>query len=812
VTDLGYALRQLARAPMFAVIVILTVALGIGANTAIFSLVRAVVLQPLPYGDPDQLVMIWGKQEKGALTHLSGPEARDYAAESATFANVAVYLGTAANLTGGQDPERVVAVAVTPNMFDTLGVQPLVGRGFTPTDDPQALADAVVLSHSLWQRRFGGSRDVLDRRILVDGAQMRVAGVMPQGFKLPLDFADDRPSELWRALDIHDPSWGSWGDHSLVGVARLRDGVTPTKATATLRALEDRWIHDKVGGGWTDRDIKRRAAIPVADLVLGDVRVAVWVVAGAVALILLIACANVANLLLARSDNRHREIAVRTAIGASRARVLRQLLTESVVLFALGGAVGLGMAYLAMRAILLMRPPGIPRIENVGLDGGVLAFTTLLAVATGILFGLAPAIELTRPDLTTPLKEGGWSGSGSRRGQRFRGFLAVLQMAFSVVLLVGALLLVRTFVELRRIDLGFNPQQALTLRTTFTPAAYPTDADVIRTVRTLRRRFAEFPGVEAVGATRLLPLSGTIGDWSITLEGRQRQPGENPNGDWQVVTPGYFESMGIRLVRGRLFAETDSENAPVVAVINETMARRYWPNDEAIGKRFRVNSDRYPWVTVVGIVGQVRHNAITEPPRAEMYVPHAQWAVAGASTRRAMTFVLRTSGDPLALLSAVRETVRSIDPNLPLADVQTLEQVSGGALSQARFTTLLLGLFAVLAALLATIGIYGVISLLVARRRREIGIRMALGARPGSILGMVMGRGMALASLGVAAGIVTAAALSRVVATLLYGVTQFDPFTFAAVPVALTVVALCACIIPARRAARVSPIVALREE
>ena len=494
---------------------------------------------------------------------------------------------------------------------------------------------ATLLSHSLWQRRFGGSRDILDRHILVDGAQARVIGVMPAAFKLPLDFSDDRPSELWQPLDLRTPDWGFWGNHSLIGVARLRDGVTPERATLTMRALEDRWIRDKVGGGWNDKDVTRRAAVPIKDLVLGDVRSALWVLFGAVGAILIIACANVANLMLAKSDGRHREIAVRTAIGASRARVVRQLLTETLLLSGIGGAAGLGLAYLGLRALLVVRPPGIPRIDAVGLDGGVLAFTMFLALATGLLFGVAPALALTRSDLNTPLKEGGWGGSGGRMGQRFRGSLAVTQMAFSVVLLIGAVLLVRSFIELRRIDLGFNPSHALTVRTTLPVAAYPADADVIRVVRTLRRRFAEFPGVQSVGATRLLPLSGTIGNWSITLEGRPTLPGENPNGDWQVVTPGYFESMGMTLVRGRFIAETDDENAPVVAVVNDTMARRYWPNDDAIGKRFRANSDRYPWITVVGVVGQVRHNAITEKPRAEMYVPHAQWGAAGGSTRRA---------------------------------------------------------------------------------------------------------------------------------------------------------------------------------
>jgi putative ABC transport system permease protein len=811
-SDVAYAFRRLARAPGYAAISVVTLALGIGANTAVFSLVKTVVIAPLPYGDPDRLTMLWGTIEKGATTYLSGPELRDYAAETRTFANVAAYTGAAANLTGGQEPERVVAAAVSPNIFATLGVPALVGHAFTPSGDPQEMADEVVLSYSLWQRRFGESRDIVGQRILVDGAQTTVIGVMPAEFRLPLDFGDDRPSELWRPLDLRTPEWAAWGNHSLIGVARLRGAVSLELATATMHQLEDRWIRDQVGGGWNDRDIVRRAAVPIKDLVLGDVRPALWVLLGAVGVILVIACANVANLMLAKSDQRYREIAVRTAMGASRGRIVQQLLSESLLLSALGGAAGLGIAALGMRALLILHPPGIPRIEQAGLDFSVLAFTLGLALATGVVFGMAPALELSRADLNTPLRESGWTGTTGRASQRFRDSLAVAQMAFSVVLLIGALLLVRSFIELRRIDLGFNPRNVLTFRVVLPVASYAQDADAIRVVQTLRQRFAELPGVRAVGATRLLPLTGTIGDWSITLEGREKAPGENPNGDWQVVTPGYFESMGMKLARGRSFAETDNEKAPIVAVINDTMAARYWPGEDPIGKRFRVSREPFPWITIVGIVAQIRHNAVTEKARAEMYVPHGQWGAAGGSTRRAMTFVIRTSADPLGVFPHVRETVRSLDSNLPLAEVRTLEQVSADALSQARFTTLLLCLFAGLALALATIGIYGVISLLVARRRREIGIRMALGAYSTTIVGMVVGRGMTLAAVGVGLGLVAAAGLTRVVASLLYAVTPFDPVTFTAVPVLLASVALMACVIPAGRAARLNPVVALREE
>jgi putative ABC transport system permease protein len=403
-------------------------------------------------------------------------------------------------------------------------------------------------------------------------------------------------------------------------------------------------------------------------------------------------------------------------------------------------------------------------------------------------------------------------GSVGRRRQRFRDSLAVGQMACSVVLLIGALLVVRSFVELRRVDLGFNPARVLTARVTLPPVAYAKDADAIRVMRTLKRGLADLPGVQAVGATRLLPLTGTIGNWSITQEGRPKAPGENPNGDWQVVTPGYFESMGIRLVRGRFLLDTDDEHAPVVAVINETMAARYWPGQDAIGKRFRIGGLSTPWVTIVGLSGEVRHNTVTEKPRAEMYIAHAQWGIAGASTRRAMTFTIRTTADPLAIVPRMREVVRSIDPTLPVSEVRTLDAIAADALSQARFTMLLLGLFAALALTLAAVGVYSLTSLLIARRRKEIGIRIALGARTTEIVAMVVGRGIRLAVVGVGLGLLTAAGVSRVMVSVLYAVAPTDPLTFVAVAAILLGVALLACVIPAARAARLDPIAALRQE
>ena len=810
--DVKYAARVLRQRPTFSLAALLILSLGIGANTAIFSVVKAVVLTPLPYADPDRVAMIWGKIERGSVTNLSGPEVHDYTAEAGTFTNVAVYADTASILTGGGEPERVAAGLVSPNTFETLGIPAMAGRAFLSSDDAAKIADQVVLSDTLWRRRFGGSRDIVGQRIIVDGSSSLVVGVMPAAFRLPLDFGDDRPSEIWRPLDLRSPQWAGWGNHSLIGFARLRDGVSPSMATATMRKLEDRWIQDRVGGGWNDRDIQRRAAVPVKDLVLGDVSYSLWILLGAVGVILIIACANVANLMLANADERRREIAVRMAIGASRPRIARLLLIEGVLLSTSGGVVGIGIAFIALRALLAFGPTSVPRIGQVGLDTGVLLFTLLVSIATGVLFGSAPVAELSRPDLNRSLKESGRTGTVGRGSQRFRDGLVVAQMALSVVLLIGAFLLLRSFMALERIALGFNPDSALTVRITLPPKTYSNGTDAIRMIRAIRQQIADLPGVRAVGATRLLPLTGTIGNWSITQEDHVKQPGENPNGDWQVVTPGYFESMGIPLVRGRTFSDSDNEHSPIVAVISQTMAERYWPGEDALGKRFSIGGPAAPWITVVGLVGHVRHSSLIERPRAEMYVPHAQWAAAGASTRLAMTFVIRTAGDPLAILPRVRGAVRSLDPLLPLSEGRTLRHVAGDALSQARFATTLLALFAGLALALAALGIYGLISLLIVRRRREIGIRMALGARSREILLMVVGRGMMLVAVGLVVGLTGAGLLTRVLSSLLYGVRPFDPATYIEVPAILAGVAVLACAIPARRAAHFDPITALRQE
>jgi len=545
-------------------------------------------------------------------------------------------------------------------------------------------------------------------------------------------------------------------------------------------------------------------------MVAGGVRPRLLLLRGAVMVILVTACANVANLLLARADVRRQEVAVRAALGAGRADLARQLLTESVTLSMIGGAFSLAVAWAALRLVVVLRPAGLPRVDEVSLDLPVLGAAAVLAMVTGVVFGLAPALRLSRPNLSGVLGDSGRSLSPGRARKVARGALVVAQVASSLVLALGAGLLIRSLVELNRVDLGFDPRGVLTAQLQVPAPDYPQNAEVVRFYRQLVERIRELPGVTDAGAVRILPLSRSIGDWSITIEGRPFDPMENPNADFQAVTPGYFSAMGVVMLRGRPISEADHEDAPLSAVINETMAERYWPGEDALGRRFRMGTADQPWLSIVGIARTVRHNEVTEAPRAEMYVPHAQLPREIGSTPRGMALVVRTSGDPLALAGPVREAVRVLDRNLPVSDLRPLAAVAADALAQPRFTTWLLGVFAALALALAAVGIYGTVSLLMAERSAEVGIRMALGADPGSILRLVMGQGLSLAGAGVAIGLAGGVALTRGIASLVYGVGTLDPLTFVAVPALLCAVAALACLVPARRAASLDPVLTLR--
>ena len=811
--NLRHAARLLLKARGFTVAAVVTLALGIGANTAIFSLVKTVMLQPLPYKDPEQLVMVWNAANRGEATWLSNRELLSYREDARSFSQVAAYVESDANVTGGQDPERVRAAAVTANIFDTLGVTPLLGRSFATGEDGPGAAPTVILGHTLWQRRFGRAPDIVGKTLQISGRPRTVIGVMPASVRLPVDYRATRPTELWFPLVLDPADLGQWGSRSNFVFGRLASGVEPSAATSELEVIAKRWITAGFVKDHGDRTLFR-TAIPVQEFVTGDARRPLLVLLGAVGVVLLVACANVVNLLLARADSRRREVAVRTALGARRGDLVRQLLTESVLLSSVGGLAGLALARAAMQILVTLRPAGLPRVEEVGIDPNALAFTAGLSIATGLLFGLLPAVQLSRQGVSAVLNESGRSGAQGKVRHLVRRGLVVAQLAFSVILVVGAGLLLRTLVALNQIDLGFNPDRVLTAQVQLTTTDYPTDADVIRFYRQVTERLEVAPGVTSAGAVRMLPLIRTIGDWSITIEGRPlASPNENPNADYQSATPGYFRTMGTTLLRGRLLTNADREDAPLVVVINDTMAERYWPGQDAIGKRFQMGGtgSTRPPMTIVGIVRTSRHNAVVEEPRAEMYLPHAQLPQSVGGPGRGLAIVIKTEQDPLTAVTPLRELVRSIDPNLPLADVRTMSDITARALAAPRFAAWLLGLFAVLALTLAAIGTYATISLLVAERAQEIGIRIALGAERSTILRWVLGEGLALAAAGITIGIIGALVLSRALETLLYGVEALDLVTFTMVPIVLAMVAVLASLTPARRAASMDPATALRQ-
>ncbi len=809
VQNLRFALRQFARRPGFTLVAAVTLALGIGANTAIFSVVSSVLLRPLPYADADGLVTVWNSLTGSGFVSLSEPELIDYREEIGSFDKLAAYRFTESNLTGDGEPERIPAARVTANLFGTLGRPPAVGRAFTAGEDRPDRDNVVILSEGLWQRRFGGDPSVVGRTIQVDGRARTVIGVMPPGFRLPADLENEQPSEMWLPLALDPENLAGRGQHFLQAVARLAPGATPAQATAELELLTRHWVAE----GIVQDEAFTAFAVPLRDEVIGDIRQALLILFAAVGFVLLIACANVANLMLARADERSREFAVRTALGADRGRIVGQLLTESLVLALLGGAAGLILAAWGIEAIGGLAPATIPGLDAVSLDAKVLAFTALVSIVAAIVFSVLPAIQTVGRDVISPLKEGGQNASAGRGRQRARRSLAVAEVALAVVLVIGAGLLFRSFQEMRQVELGFDPENVLTFQLTLPQADYAGSERMIDFYAELRDRVEATSGVHSVGATALLPLDQSIGDWGIDIEGRERGPGERFQGYLQIITPGYLESMRIPLVSGREMEETDRADGQPVVVINERMAERYWPGEEALGRRLRIRADDPgPWFTVVGVVADIRHNAIIEEPRHEMYFPHAQLPLALGGTTAAMNLVVRTTGQPLAMTASIREIVRSIDPNLPLANVRTMERVVDRALAKPRFTMVLLGVFAALALLLGAVGIYGVMAYGVTRRSREIGIRMALGAGTGSIIRMVVLQGIAIVGSGVALGLTAAFALSGVVASLLYGVSATDPLTFLSVPMLLGFIALAAAWLPARRATRMDPVVALRAD
>ncbi|MGE3277713.1 MAG: ABC transporter permease [Vicinamibacterales bacterium] len=811
--DVRIAVRGLLRSPGFTVAALVTLALGLGATAAMFSVVQSVILEPLPYARPGDRVLIWSRWTSFDKTWLSDEEILDYRRLSRTMTDVAGWTSGQQNLTGDGDPVRIGVGFVMANTFDVLGARPLLGRVFRPEEDVPDGPPVAVLGYRLWQARYGGDPGIVGRTILLNDVPVEVLGVMPQGFRLPTDFTEDaaEPSELWRPIQF-DPANLSRGSHGYYAAGVLAPGQSAASASAELAGLTRQMTAD---GLYPEAMRFTAFAVPLEEEIRGAVKPAMWLLSGAVLFLLLIACTNVANLLLVRGDARVREIAVRTAIGASPRTLVRQLLVESLVLALAGAALGLALAAGALRVLVALAPASLPPLAPIALDGRVVLFAMGLGLLTTLLFGLAPALRALRVDLVDSLREGGHQATVGGKRQRARGLLVSAEVALAVILVIGAGLMIRSLAALGRVDLGFDPDHVLTMRLALPQASYETPEEVAGFYRRLLDEVRGMSGVEAAGVVRVLPLATTIGDYGLDVDGYEESPGHNAKGDWQIVSAGAFEAMGARLVRGRWFTEADTEDAAPVAVINETMARTYWRDEAgAIGGRIRVgsNADR-PWATVVGIVADERHNGVTGIVKEKFYIPHPQWpVVTGGSVIRNVFLVARTTGDPMAAAAPIRAAVRRMDPKLPVASVRPMQEVVAAALATPRLTGFLLSAFAAIALALAAVGIYGVLAYFVARRTHEIGIRIAVGANDAGVLALIMGHGLRLAGAGILVGTGAALLLTRLMSSLLYGVAPSDPVTFVVVPVALAAVAALASAIPALRAMRVSPVVALRSE
>jgi putative ABC transport system permease protein len=799
--DLRYGARMLIKKPGFTLFVVVTLALGIGANTAIFSVVNGVFLSALPYPQPEQLAMIRPASEGLA----SYPIFADWRDRNQTFQGMAAMNADAFTLTGVGEPEKIRAARVTANFFQLMGVNPARGRGFTTENERPGNHRTVILGHGLWQRRFGGDPGILNRTILLDGAPFVIVGIMAPEFKFP-EYAD-----MWMPLVTNGSIRTERGGFWLNLVGRLKPGVTQTAAQADLNLIA-KHVADQLG---LEDSLFSGSGVTVAPLLehtVGSLRKNLIILFGAVLLVLLIACANVANILLARAAIRSREVAVRAALGAGRWRIIRQLLTENILLAVLGGALGVLLAWWGLRLLLALSPTDIPRLDNIRLDARVLWFTLALSLLTGLGVGLAPALQATRLELNQALKEGWSGGAWSRRANRIRAVFIVTEVALTLALLVGAGLLVRSFWRLTQVNLGFRADQLLTLQLELPPSKYP-GSQAVSFYSRLQERLSALPGVEGVSAASNILLSEAPLSSEFTVENR---PPIDESFELPItsVQPNYFKTMGIQLLRGRAFTAQDTRDSPKVGIVNETFVNLYFPNEDPIGKRFRFDLFRFDqpvtagqWITIVGVVGDTRRQGLDKPIRIESWLPYTQFE---EESPLSMEVALRTTGDPLALSHAAREAVWSLDSNLPILKIQTMERILSEKMALRRWNMLLLGLFALVALILAAVGIYGVMNYAVTQRTHEIGVRMALGATSRDVLWLVVRQGLLLAQIGVAIGTGAALALTRILKNLLFGVSATDPATFVGIALMLTSVALIASYIPARRATKVDPLVALR--
>jgi len=814
-SDVRFAVRSLAHRPGLTLAATLTLALGIGATSTVFSVVKHVLLTPLPYDRPEGVVAVWSAWKGFDRTWLSYDEWEGWKARVAAFSDIALYTDGAATI-DGDSPQRVAAANVQANLFSVLGVRAERGRTFTPDEDRPGGPTVALLSHELWERRFGSDPAVIGQKIQVSGNSTLIVGVLPADFKLPIDYSSGRRTDLYapmqldatRAGAVPGPAFPRGGaSHGFYSVARLAPGATAATANAQLRTL----VAELEKFGYMANRSFHAFTIPIEEQITGPVRPVLLIVFGAVVLVLLIACANVAGLLLVRGEARRRELAVRVALGAGSTRLARLLITESGVLATLGAAAGVVFATVTVRLLRSHAPPGLPRVAETSIDWTVLAFALITAVLTALLTGILPLVHAEALAPSRELREGGRGSTSGRARLQWRQALVAVEIALAVVLVAGSGLMIRTVRNLLSIDPGFNADGVLTMSVSTPSNWYPDSIRVVAFWNDLQQRAAAIPGVKRVAAVRLLPLATEMGDWGLTVEGYTPPPNQGTPGDWQVVTPGYFETMGVNVRKGRPFSAGDDMSGPLAMIVNRAFVQEYLSGREPIGVRVRIGArDTTKKYTIVGVAEDVHHNSLTGSVKPMFYATLAQFAAAPGSTRRTMSLVVKTDGDPNALIGPVRAAVRSADSRLAVSEVKSMREIVDGAIGGQRFAMQTLSIFGLVALLLSAIGIFGIVSQVVASRFHEFGIRAALGATPRDLLAIGLQSGLRQAATGLAIGIVAALALTRALHSLVHGVSTTDPLTFVAVVSVTGVVAVLASLLPAARAARIDPNTALR--